>query len=168
MKTLHYKPYTSIPFFNHQIFFSFHGSSTLHPNPKLDKYCSVHFQVFLSVSTGIFTVAKKYKCNQSLHTKRWISSDTLNISKHSRILMTGAISAPPTSLSFRHWGVNSSDFTLGKFVDLEIFAQNLLTELFYFRKAWSRQKGQGQYVQSMYFFRGFLNKNRKMLFLFFC
>lgn len=78
--------------------------------------------------------------------------------------MTGAISAPPTSLSFRHWGVNSSDFTLGMFVDLEIFAQNLLTELFYFRKAWSRQKGQGQYVQSMYFLGVLLIRIEKCFF----
>lgn len=80
----------------------------------------------------------------------------------------GATSAPPTSLSFCHCCGYTSDFALRNLVDLEVFAQNLLTQLFYFLKVWSRQKGQGQYMQSMSFLGFFGYKKRKMLFLFFC
>lgn len=140
--------------------------------PSKPKARQVLFTTFSNIPectyTGIFIAAKRHNCNQSLHTKGCVSGDTLNISKHSRILITGTISAPPTALSFCHCCVYTSDFALGKLVDLEIFAQNLLTELFYFLKVWSRRKGQGQYVQSMYFLRFFVNKKCKMLFLFFC
>lgn len=79
-----------------------------------------------------------------------------------------AISAPPTSLSFCHCCVYTSHSALRKLVGLETFPQNLPTELFYFLKVWSRQKGQGQYVQSMYFLGFFVYKKHKMFFLFFC
>lgn len=106
---------------------------------------------------------------KSAHKKGSALSDTLDYFKTLKDSHDiRAVSAPPMPLPFCHCCVYTSNFALRKPVDLETFAQNLLTELFYFLKVWSKQKGQGRYVQSMYFLGFFVYKKNKMLFLFFC
>lgn len=168
MKTLHHISYTNILFFNH-LFFFFPWLFNAPSNPKLDKYCSLHFQIFLSIYRNIYSCQETQMQSKFAHKKGSILSDTpdyFKTLKHSHDIR--AVSAPPMSLSFCHCCVYTSNFALRKPVALETFAQNLLTELFYFLEVWAKQKGQGQYVQSMYFLGFFVHKKSKMLFLFFC